>query len=152
LEATLEVPARRPRFYLTRSTRLFLGLVILVPGMIWAATGARAATSSPGFSLEHHMEGSTVKVALGAPSQQELEISLWTPNHGALYPSLVDDRRCDGSTMCHAGFDISGETKEWKRICPGAWVIAEAWHSNGWTWLTGRKTRTYGPERFGVCP
>ena len=102
----------------------------LVAAASLLAVTALPAWASGGFGVEHHLVvagGKTyLQAVVHAPRASELEFLLSTPNHGPLYPAIVDDRRCDQATACHYRYELSGRTKEGKAVCPGATLSVSA--------------------------
>jgi hypothetical protein len=88
-----------------------------------------------------------VEVVMHSTAPEELDVALWTPNHSDVAPALVDDRRCDNATACHARFEISGQTQMHKPVCPGASVTADATHVGWWGFV---RTKLLS-DRFSVC-
>lgn len=137
-----------------RTTRLIAGVAAGVLAV--AAQASAAPRSLTGPSVEHHMEGSILKVVMTSPRQLDLDVSFWTPNHSDLSPAMFFDRRCDGSTACHAEVDLNGKTQVGRPICsmtwggPKAYFWAEAYTSNSWTWLTGSRTKVFG-QKVAFC-
>jgi hypothetical protein len=88
-----------------------------------------------------------LEAVVRAPRAEELELVLSTPNHGPLYPAVIDDRRCDGAKACHYRFELSGRTKEGKPLCPGATLSVSAVSVGWWGFIR----QTDFSDSFRVC-